>query len=198
MAIKGDGYFSVAQPLGIGSDGQPTFSESSPVYTRRGDFQVDSNGYLVNGAGNYLMGNPIDASTGSATTGAPQILQVNSATLPTDQGALQSLSVGSNGDLQGTFASGKTIGLAGIPLTTFRGEQFLQQSDGGTFTPTAQSGAAQLGASGQVVGNSLEASNANVSDQFTAIIMTQQAYSANTKVMTTTNEMLQDLTNLSL
>ena len=56
MAINGSGFFSVQKP--------GTFTDSAPVfdgidrYTRRGDFQLDKNGYLVNGAGYYLEGIP--------------------------------------------------------------------------------------------------------------------------------------------
>ncbi len=63
LAINGDGYFVIQAPTGS-SDGQPTFS-SSNIYTRRGDFAVDANGYMVNGAGHYLFGLPLDRSTGN-------------------------------------------------------------------------------------------------------------------------------------
>ena len=63
MAINGNGYFVVAQPTGS-EDNQPVFSGVSD-YTRAGDFQLNSGGYLVNGAGYYLMGIPIDAATGN-------------------------------------------------------------------------------------------------------------------------------------
>jgi flagellar hook protein FlgE len=196
MAIDGDGYFAVKQPSGTDSSGQPLFADTSPVYTRRGDFQLDGNGFLVNGAGYYLMGSPIDQSTGTA--GAPQVLQFDSASLPTDQGTLQSLSMGSNGRLQGSFSSGKVLDLATIPLSAFNGDDFLQRGDGETFTPTQMSGTAQANASGKIVGNALEASNTDVAGQFTTMIMTQQAYTANTKVVTTTDQMLQTVTNMTV
>ena len=114
MAINGEGYFAVKQPSGSDSNGQPIFANSTTLYTRRGDFQMDGNGFLVNGAGYYLMGSPIDQSTGSA--GAPQVLHFDDASLPTDQGTLQSLSIGSKGQLQGSFASGKTLDIATVTL----------------------------------------------------------------------------------
>ena len=48
-------------------------------------------------------------------------------------------------------------------------------------------------ATGRVVGGSLEASNTDIADEFTKLIVTQQAYSANTKIITTGNQMIQDL-----
>jgi flagellar hook protein FlgE len=144
------------------------------------------------------MGKTVDPTTGAAGTGTPQLLQFNSGSLPTTDGALQNVSVGANGVIQGTFADGTSTDLASVPLSSFRGAEFLQQGDGATFTPTAQSGAAQTNAPGQIVGSALESSNADISDQFTVMIQTQQAYSANTKVVTASNEMLQTLTNMTI
>ena len=58
------------------------------------------------------------------------------------------------------------------------------------------SGPALAGASGQIVGQSLEDSNTDIATEFTKLIVTQQAYSANTKVITTANQMSQDLLNI--
>ena len=56
---------------------------------------------------------------------------------------------------------------------------------------TDQSGPAIPGASGTISGSSLEGSNTDIADEFTKLIVTQQAYSANTKVITTANDMVQ-------
>ena len=61
---------------------------------------------------------------------------------------------------------------------------------------TDESGAALFGKAGTIVGSSLESSNTDIADEFTKLIVTQQAYSANTKVITTTNSMVQDLLNV--
>ena len=80
MAINGDGYFIVQSPV--------SFSGSTPVfggvnsYTRRGDFQLDAQGYLVNGAGYYLEGLPIDPTTGVPTGSVAAPLQFQSNFLP--------------------------------------------------------------------------------------------------------------------
>ena len=194
MAISGDGYFSVERPTTVGAGGQPSFAGATQEYTRRGDFQLDASGRLVNGDGNYLMEAPVDAN-GNPTNGAPQPLQFDAASLPTGQGALQGISIGSNGTIVGSFASGQQIALASVPLSSFRGEDFLQQNADGTVSATALSGAASTTASGSVVGGALESSNTDVLDQFTSLIQTQQAYDADTKILTTTNEMLQTITN---
>ena len=68
MAISGDGYFQVQSKIGE-SDRTQIFS-GADVYTRRGDFLMDKQGYLVNGAGYYLKAIPIDAATGNPATNA--------------------------------------------------------------------------------------------------------------------------------
>jgi len=80
MAINGEGFFVVAQPSGF-SDNQPTFSGIND-YTRAGDFQMDSNGYLVNSAGYYLMGIPVNSVTGNPEGSVPQVLQFNNNFVP--------------------------------------------------------------------------------------------------------------------
>ena len=73
MAITGDGFFDVQKPTGI-TDNVPTF-DGVTDYTRRGDFQLNANGNLVNGAGYYLMGVTVDPKTGNPTGSVPQVLQ---------------------------------------------------------------------------------------------------------------------------
>ena len=65
-----------------------------------------------------------------------------------------------------------------------------------SFEVTDESGPAIYGAPGKIVGSSLEGSNTDIADEFTKLIVTQQAYSANTKVITTSNSMVQDLLNV--
>src|SRR5579872_4078962 len=80
MAINGDGFFVVAKPTGF-TDNQPVFSGISD-YTRAGDFELNANGNLVNGAGYYLMGIPVDAATGNPVGNVPTVLQFNNNFVP--------------------------------------------------------------------------------------------------------------------
>lgn len=83
MAINGNGFFVVEPAIGQ-SDGISVFSGAN-YYTRRGDFELDKSGYLVNGAGYYLKGLPIDAQTQNISGSVPQVLQVSNAFLPAHQ-----------------------------------------------------------------------------------------------------------------
>jgi flagellar hook protein FlgE len=108
-------------------------------------------------------------------------------------GQLASVAINDNGLVVGTFTNGQNINLASVTLSHFNGTNFLQSLDGGAYAVTNQSGPAILGASGTIKGSSLEGSNTDIADQFTKLIVTQQAYSANTKVITTANQMVQTL-----
>jgi flagellar hook protein FlgE len=111
-------------------------------------------------------------------------------------GQLNSVAVTDKGRIAGTYSNGRTIDLAEITLANFKGANMLKQIDGGAFEATADSGAPTYNASGKIVGSALEGSNTDIADEFTKLIVTQQAYSANTKVITTSNTMVQDLLNM--
>ena len=111
-------------------------------------------------------------------------------------GQLQSVAVNNSGLVVGTFSNGQNIDLASITLSHFNGTNFLKALDGGAYAVTDQSGPAIIGASGTISGSSLEGSNTDIADEFTKLIVTQQAYSANTKVITTANDMVQSLLNV--
>ena len=111
-------------------------------------------------------------------------------------GQLQSISVANTGIITGTFSNGQNVALAEVPLVHFNSPNNLKSLDGGAYQATDASGPALAGASGKIVGQSLEASNTDIATEFTKLIVTQQAYSANTKVITTANQMSQDLLNV--
>jgi flagellar hook protein FlgE len=111
-------------------------------------------------------------------------------------GSLDTVAVSDKGRVTGTYSNGQTIDLAQISLANFSGANNLQRLDGGAYAATAESGTATYNAPGQIQGSSLEGSNTDIADEFTKLIVTQQAYSANTRVITTTNQMVQDLLNM--
>ncbi|UCF52935.1 MAG: flagellar hook-basal body complex protein [Bradyrhizobium sp.] len=111
-------------------------------------------------------------------------------------GQLRSVAVNNSGLVVGTFSNGQNLDLAQVTLSHFNGTNYLNALDGGAYSATEQSGPAIDGASGSISGSSLEGSNTDIADEFTKLIVTQQAYSANTKVITTANSMVQDLLNV--
>ena len=155
------------------------------------------NNVSINGdsLGNLTVSTSAGGITQFATTGGQATVN-NIQQNGYGAGQLQSLAVGQNGLISGTFSNGQNVNLAEIPLVHFNSEDNLQSLSGGAYQETNASGPAISGASGQIVGQSLEGSNTDIATEFTKLIVTQQAYSANTKVITTTNQMSQDLMNI--
>lgn len=152
---------------------------------------------VVNGV---ALGSPvINFGTGGVTqfadaNGNVQVNQIQQDGFPAGQ--LQSVGVGANGRIVGNYSNGRNLDLAEISVATFNGTNFLKRVNGGAFEVTDGSGQALYGKAGTIVGSSLEGSNTDIADEFTKLIVTQQAYSANTKVITTSNTMVQDLLNV--
>ena len=152
---------------------------------------------VINGV---ALGSPvINFGTGGVTqfadaNGNVQVNQIQQDGFPAGQ--LQSVGVGTNGRIVGNYSNGRNLDLAEISVATFNGTNFLKRVNGGAFEVTDASGQALYGKSGTIVGSSLEGSNTDIADEFTKLIVTQQAYSANTKVITTSNTMVQDLLNV--
>jgi flagellar hook protein FlgE len=152
---------------------------------------------VVNGV---TLGSPvINFGTGGVTqfadaNGNVQVNQIQQDGFPAGQ--LQSVGVSTNGRIVGNYSNGRNLDLAEISVATFNGTNFLKRVNGGAFEATDESGQALYGKSGTIVGSSLEGSNTDIADEFTKLIVTQQAYSANTKVITTSNTMVQDLLNV--
>jgi flagellar hook protein FlgE len=152
---------------------------------------------IVNGVS---LGSPvINFGTGGVTqfadaNGNVQVNQIQQDGFPAGQ--LQSVGVGTNGRIVGNYSNGRNLDLAEISVATFNGTNFLKRVNGGAFEVTDGSGQALFGKAGTIVGSSLEGSNTDIADEFTKLIVTQQAYSANTKVITTSNTMVQDLLNV--
>lgn len=111
-------------------------------------------------------------------------------------GELSQIRFGSGGQINATYTNGRTIPIAEIPLVSFNADSQLSRLDGGAFAQTQASGPPQFGTTGTIVGNALEASNTDIAEEFSKLIITQQAYTANTRIVTTADEMLTEALNI--
>jgi flagellar hook protein FlgE len=111
-------------------------------------------------------------------------------------GDLQGISVNDKGRIIASYSNGRTLEMAEIVLASFNADNALKRLDGGAFEATSESGQAQFGASGKIIGKALEGSNTDIADEFTKLIVTQQAYAANTRIVTTSDQMLQETLNM--
>jgi flagellar hook protein FlgE len=137
------------------------------------------------------------------TGGISQFADPNGVTKVTDlsqngfaAGELVGVGLGDGGRLTAAYTNGQTLSIAQVPLASFNADGALKKLDGGAFGATQQSGDAILGALGSITGQSLEGSNTDIADEFTKLIVTQQAYSAGTRVIATSDEMLQEALNM--
>lgn len=112
-------------------------------------------------------------------------------------GSLNSVEVGDNGIISGKYSNGSVIGLARVDVAQFVNPDGLQPDSLGNYQQTVASGEAISGLKDTtVVGSNVEQSNTDIAAEFSKMIVTQQAYSANTRVMSTAQTMISDLLNL--
>lgn len=185
LAISGDGFFQVADGTGANPTATPptgpTAYATSKLYSRAGNFYLDSLGYLVNGDGKYLVG----------TAAAP-------IKIPTDA---QSMSVGQDGSISFVDAGGILQSAGQLQLVKFPNSGGLTKAGSNYFQQSPASGAPVTGAAltsglGAVESGFLEMSNVDLSEEFTEMIVAQRGFQANTRIITTSDEILQELVNL--
>ncbi len=113
-------------------------------------------------------------------------------------GDLVGLVLEGDGMLTAQFSNGRARALYQIPLATFLNPNGLKPDQGGAFRTTLESGlyninASNAGGAGRIVSGALEASNVDLAQEFTNLITTQRAYSASSRIITTADEMLEEL-----
>ncbi|PLX37252.1 MAG: hypothetical protein C0606_12225 [Hyphomicrobiales bacterium] len=360
MAVNGDGFFVVSEKVGT-ADSLPVFADTD-LYTRRGDFKLDKDGYLVNGAGYYLQGLAVDSTTGNVSGSVPTPIRIDNDFLPAEAttqityranlpaspasgemvpgdfatdptagndeyvtaddqdtfieqsiaggavtaydatgssvniqfrwaltddstntwnlfyledsdatganamwrnigtdfefgtdgqltapagalsglsftvdgmtlsgltmtdgdggltqfadvntasagvtelsqdgypaGELVGISVSETGRIISTYSNGRQLEMAEVVLAGFNGDDALRKRDGSAYLETNESGPPIYGAAGSIVGAATESSNTDLADEFSKLIVTQQAYTANSRVVTTSDEMLQEVLNI--
>lgn len=111
------------------------------------------------------------------------------------------ISIDEDGYVVASFSNGEFRNLYKLPIATFANVNGLQARSGNVYAQTTDSGQYNLreagsSGAGKVQGSSLEQSNVDLSDEFTKMIVTQRAYSAGTKVISTADNMLEELMNL--
>ncbi|MBG9784318.1 MULTISPECIES: flagellar basal body rod protein FlgG [Shouchella] len=151
-------------------------SNGETYYTRAGNFYIDSNNNIVNSSGAYLLNQ------------AGERIEV-----PEDA---TEVTIDSEGTINfvGSDAPGTTLQVA-----TFANPDGLTKVGGNLFSATAASGAPNItdtNGAGEVQSGFLEMSNVDLTDEFTEMIVAQRGFQANSRVITTSDEILQEIVNL--
>jgi flagellar hook protein FlgE len=116
-------------------------------------------------------------------------------------GAFSSVTVRDDGDVVVNYDNGQSRTLARVPVVTFADPDALERLDGQAFGRTAEAGAIQVtdpgrNGAGQLNAGAVERSNVDIAAEFSKLIVAQRAYTANTRVVTTSDEMLQETLNM--
>jgi flagellar hook protein FlgE len=116
-------------------------------------------------------------------------------------GTVSGMSVDQNGNIVGTFTNGQTMPLAQVAISTFSNENGLSQQGSNSWSTTLSSGTANVGAAnsggrGTILGSNLESSNVDVATEFTKLIINQNGYQANSRVITTADTLLQTVISM--
>ncbi|MGG5252943.1 flagellar hook protein FlgE [Neobacillus sp. SM06] len=116
------------------------------------------------------------------------------------QGSLESFNIGSDGVINGVFSNGSVLSLGQLALAKFSNPSGLDNAGGNLFRQSVNSGVANINTPGNgrgtIAAGSLEMSNVDLSEEFTEMIVAQRGFQANTKIITTSDEILQELVNL--
>ena len=174
------------------------------------DYEFDSGGQLLPPINNVTINNfVIDGidlgaiTIDHGTLGVSQFADANGVVSVTSleqdgfgSGELENIAVSAGGRIVGNYTNGEQLELYEISLASFNADSMLAKLDGGAFAETSESGAAILGSQGSIVAGTLEGSNADIADEFSKLIVTQQAYSAGTRIVTTADEMMQEAINM--
>ena len=173
-------------------------------------FNADGTVNSVTGTIGSTFSIPWAASTGAAaqnvdldlSTGMTQFAKSFGVTSVTADGVppgdLVGLVLEGDGMLTAQFSNGRARALYQIPLATFLNPNGLAADQGGAFRTTLESGlyninSANAGGAGRIVSGALEASNVDLASEFTNLITTQRAYSAASRIITTADQMLEEL-----
>jgi flagellar hook protein FlgE len=183
--------------------GTMTFNSSGALQTNT----VTAGGTVsfVGATANQPLAMNFGTSIASGGTGMDGITQFGSPSSVSSQsadgyasGALSSIQIDSSGVVDGVYSNGQTIAIGQMAVAKFQSDTGLGQAGQNLWTATADSGAAAngqagTGGRGALVSGSLEASNVDIATQFTDLIAHQTGFEANSKTITTANQMLQDL-----
>ena len=116
-------------------------------------------------------------------------------------GVLEGYSVGSDGIITGKYTNGQRLPMYRVALATFTNEQGLEKSGDTMFQETVNSGNANVDGAGvngkgSILSQNLEMSNVDLTEEFTHLIIAQRGFQANTRVVTVSDQILEEVVNL--
>lgn len=169
VSISGDGFFMVTD-------------ETDDLYTRAGNFYIDEDGTLV-------------------TQSGYKVCDENGYIINFNPSNYTDLSIDKGGNVKGINAAGNVVTIATLGVTKFTNPQGLVKEGNNLYRETPNSGIRSTGIPGSIgfsslIPGSLEMSSVDLSQEFTDMIIAQRGFQANSRVITTSNELLQELAGI--
>lgn len=188
LAISGSGFFVVRDSL-----------NGATYATRAGDFNIDSNGYLVTNSGMRLQG----FSDAGLTTRGDLRVDATGAPDGTAPGAtVESFTIDQQGQIRVKLSDNTEFTRGQVLLQTFQSPQALSKEGENLYASFAAAGplpnpsAPGSAGVGTIQSGALELSNVDLAQEFSTMITTQRAFQACSRIVTTSDEILQELVNL--
>lgn len=192
LMIQGDGFFVVERNGG-------------DLYTRAGAFNFDAAGNLVTVDGDKVKGWMVQAGgTMPATTDGTndEPFNINTAAANADPGELLSYGIGTDGTVTGVFSGNdQPVVLGRLALANFVNPQGLEKAGDSLYRATTNSGPVEIGPAGEggrgtLMGGAVEMSNVDLAQEFTNLIIAQRGFQASSRVITTSDQVLEELVNI--
>lgn len=193
LMIQGDGFFVIER-------------NGTDLYTRAGAFNFDAEGNLVTVDGDKVKGWTVDAAgalpaTMDGTNDEPFNI-TDAAATANPGGSMLSYTIGSDGTVVGVFDNqDQPVVLGRIALANFVNPQGLEKAGDSLYGATVNSGQAEVGTAGadgrgSLVGGVIEMSNVDLAQEFTNLIIAQRGFQASSRVITTSDQVLEELVNI--
>ena len=201
LAVNGDGFFIVSDPLSVGSE----------YATRSGDFRLDQDGYLITNRGFRVQGfvNPVTSAVGPAGLNVRGDIQIDMGTPPPGltvaaNATITSYDINPEGVITVRLSDGNQYIRGQILMQDFNDPQALMKEGGNLYSglgnagPVGTAGPVAPGTNGlgRIQSGALELSNVDLASEFSSMITTQRAFQASARIITTSDEILQELVNL--
>lgn len=208
--ISGEGFFvTYASPKVDGLDMQ-NIKGTNFDYTRVGQFLIDSNGYMVDSSGNFVYGYAVD--TQGTDTAPPTYKNDTLAAIQVPEGVvLTDIKINKMGEVTGTIKSttvagyeeGQNIAIGQVAIITFQNPEGLTKAGGYYYNASSSDNTGEAvvtypgdTATATLMTGYLEASNVDLAKEFSEMITAQRGFQANTKMITVSDEVLNELVNM--
>lgn len=189
--INGPGFFAVTTDQTKVINGGKLTAEDGVSLSRVGILGIDSEGFLVDAQGRYILGADGKTINAGQTDGGKSKI-------------FSSLTIEADGTVSGVRADegneGKVEKIGQLGVASIQNPNGLNKDQGYYYTIGPNAGTVTLGAAnkatGEVLGGYLEMSNTDLSTEMANMITTQRGFQANTKIITVTDQMLEELVNM--